>query len=46
MEFEGEREAGDAGAGDADVRTGHRRSLDGRKSGYSLDGRWLRRIVL
>jgi hypothetical protein len=45
MEFESEGEADDAGPGDADVRMGHRRSLDGRKSGYSLGVRLLRQIV-
>jgi hypothetical protein len=45
MEFKSEGEADDAGAGDADVRMGHRRSLDGRKSGYSLGVRLLRQMV-
>lgn len=35
VKFEGEGEADDAGAGDAEVGMVHKRSLDGLKSGYS-----------
>lgn len=36
VEFEGEREADDAGSGDADIGALHKISLDGRGRGYSL----------